>query len=452
MRIWFAILLAAPFLSGCRYSDHADNPGVPVKLRAAAPSAPAPPPKPATGTKPGPVPDGIRATQLRLKAALARGRAYLVVPQAVEVSTAYASSYASPSVVGKDDPRVTWLGGKSASPTRYPFTQARIGQARTNGDPSVPGFVGLPQSRRGINNGIAFRLPGGNSEFELVLFDYGWTNLLHVAVDNAFVNDTGFDVTPQQRGRLVYYRVRLPPAAVSRKITLTFGSRPFVGLRLPANHTIGPKQVEVAPASAVFVGDSITAGSVAGQIPVFWPLQASYRLGITDPIVTAIGGSGYVARFPKASGFNFRERLNDDVIRAIPRGEPDAVFIAGGINDCFTRPEAAAATATNASAVFRRIREKLPNTVIFVIGPWTDYENAGLAAYEKANGACRDAIFGAARSVPYTYTIDVSTWVTASNKDRIFQGTAYGPHPVAAGHAIYGARVAAAVSAIIRSW
>ena len=78
-------------------------------------------------------------------------------------------------------------------------------------------------------------------------------------------------------------------------------------------------------------------------------------------------------------------------------------------------------------------------------------DHANRRPAEAYYGACRDAIFAAANTVAGTYAIDVADWVTLENRGTIFDGTANGPHPTDAGHAIYGERAADAIRAIVDS-
>ena len=99
-----------------------------------------------------------------------------------------------------------------------------------------------------------------------------------------------------------------------------------------------------------------------------------------------------------------------------------------------------------ALAYFKAIRAAAPQTLIFVLGPFTDWSNP---SYSVTSFACRDAIFSAANQVSYTYTIDVSNWVTLANRDQVFNRTVYGPHPIDSGHYIYGQRAGDAIRAIL---
>ena len=313
-----------------------------------------------------------------------------------------------------------------------------------------------PGYRLGINNGVEFTLPQNQNEFELVLLDAGVGLPMTMLVDGKLTNASGYDLDLHSTGEFKYSRIVLPPSSSARKIALDFGYRPFRNLRLPLNQTVGPFPTPLAPASVVFIGDSITEGTGSSYIDRSWPMQAAYRLGISDPIMSGQGGSGYLRRRPEV-GYNFRERLSDATLATnissnpaiFTGGAPDAIVVAGGINDCSVAPGGpftADQVGTEALAYFRAIRAAAPQSLIFVLGPFTDYNNA---TYSATSIACRDAIFSAANQVTYTYTIDVSDWVTMANRDQVFDGNVYGPHPIDSGHYIYGQRAADAIRAIL---
>lgn len=417
-----------------------------------------PPPTPIPVPVPTPAPAPVLSSIVRLRTALPLGQELQVQPVAVQITNLNNKSYyadGAVTVVGHSDPRLRWLGGRFAVGTKYPATLAKYGQAITNGDITIDNALGLPNGRRGINIGIEFTLPANQSEFELVLLDAGVFSPMTILVDGKLTNATGYNLENTNTGGFKNSRIVLPTSSAARKITLNFGDRPFIELRLPANETVGAIPVLPAPATVVFIGDSITEGGSSADRS--WSMQAAYRLGISDPIVSAQGGSGYLARRPQTGGYNFRERLvdaaqskNTSTNPAIfSGGAPDAIVIAGGINDCSVGPGGpytAAQTGTEALAYFRAIRAANPEALIFVLGPFTDY-NA--VPYSPTSLACRDEIFAAANQVSYTYTIDVSDWVTLANRDQVFNGTVDGPHPIDSGLYIYGQRAGDAIRAIL---
>lgn len=430
------LIPAVTLLSGCGGSD--GNPSSPPA------SVPAPAPTPS----PTPTPTPTSAGFAKLQASLSEGRALTVDASAGATVTTLAgtSSFTSPEVIAFDDPRIRWLGGKWISGPNYPYDRARVGQSTTYRDPADLNGAGLPRYRAGENNGVQFVLPANQNEFEAVLLDSGSPQNINLIVDGFATSASGYSGEQVFNGSFKYTRFSLPPSGQARTVTVNFGFRPFMGLRLPSGGTIDA--APTANASVVFIGDSITEGAVSTMADMAWPMQAAYRLGIPNSIVSGVGGSGYLKRYPSDTGYNFRDRI-DDVLTAVDGGPPDAVIIAGGINDCSVAPGgpySADEVGSAALTYFRELRSGAPDMPIFVLGPFTDYNHPD---YSQTLTTCRDAIFLAASQVSETHTIDVSDWVTSANRDIIFDGTNNGPHPINAGHAIYGQRAAEAMIRIL---
>lgn len=409
--------------------------------------APTPTPTPTPTLTPPPVPP---TTAARLRAAMALGAARVVDDLGIIVSNSAASVFPTGVLIEPDDARIRYLGGVAIRGTTFPYRLAILGQAVTNGDPTILSGTGLPASRSGINNGYEFTLPAGSNTFEVSNLRAGFNSPIQIEIDGISSSDAGYDngFALVGDGNIIYTGVTLPQSLVARKIKILTSWRPFLGIRLPTGNDIGPAPQRIAPISVVFQGDSITTGSVAGHSVLSWIMQASYRLGIDNPINIGVGSSGYLRKLPITTGYNFRERLGD-VVKAVNGGPPDVVVVAGGINDCSVAPGGpytAAETGAEALAYFQAIRTAAPETLIFVLGPFTDWNNA---TYSQTSRDCRDAIFASAAQMSKTYTIDVADWVTLANRDTVFSGTTNGPHPTNAGHAIYGERFAAAFAGII---
>ena len=407
-----------------------------------------------------PPPAPVLPSIIHLRTALALGQELQVQPLAVQITNSNNKSYYADStvtVIDHSDSRLRWLGGRFADGTTYPASLARYGQSVTNGDLTITNSFGLPRDRSGINNGIEFTLPPNQTEFELVLLDAGVPTPMTMLVDGKLTNVGGYNLENGNTGGIKYSRIVLPSSLSARKVTLDFGARPFIGLRLPTSETVGALPQSPAPATVVFIGDSITEGAGSSSPDRSWPMRAAYRLGISDPVVSGQGGSGYLRRRPEPGGYNFRERLSDATeskniasnTATFTGGTPDAIVIAGGINDCGVAPggpNTMDQVGTEALAYFKALRAAAPQTLIFVLGPFTDYNNAN---YSATSFTCRDTIFAAAKKVPYIYTVDVSDWVTSANRDQVFNGNTYGPHPVDSGHYIYGQRAADAIRELL---
>lgn len=438
LRIVGFLIPTATLLSGCGGSD--ENPS--------SPPVSVPAPTPTASSTPTPTPTPTSSGFAKLQATLSEGRALTVDASAGATVTTLsgASSFTSPEVIAFDDTRIRWLGGKWISGPNYPYDRARVGQSTTYRDPADLNGAGLPRYRAGENNGVQFVLPANQNEFEAVLIDSGSPQNINLIVDGSATSASGYSGDQVFKGSFNYTRFSLPPSGQARTVTVNFGFRPFMGLRLPAGGAIDSPTA--ANASVVFIGDSITEGAVSTMADMAWPMQAAYRLGIANPIVSGVGGSGYLKRYPSDAGYNFRDRI-DDVLTAVDGGPPDAVIIAGGINDCSVAPGGPYSPSEVGSAAltyFQELRSGAPDMPIFVLGPFTDYNHPD---YSQTLAACRDAIFEAANQVSDSHTIDVSDWVSNANRDVIFDGNNNGPHPVNAGHAIYGQRAAEAMIRIL---
>jgi lysophospholipase L1-like esterase len=375
------------------------------------------------------------------------GEPRTISPQTVAFSIGESSSYPDGIVIPLTDPKVRLLGGIHLNGPSYPLDGFKVPQAVNTRLPLVPTSQ-YSGSRYGLVTGLEFVLAVGQSEFELYFHDSGRPTPIEMAIDGRLINDDGIPVSWRNDGSLRHMRFVLPAAGQNRRITVYANGNPFGHVKLPAGGSLVdlPSGLGTS-ASIVFEGDSITEGAVASRATKFWPLHAAMRLGVRNPIVVGVGSSGYLSKRPDNAAIPARIA---NVLEAVNGGPPDAVVLAAGINDCSVAPPAPfplAEVQAAALAYFKALRAAAPDMVIIVLGPFTDY-NA--VPYSATSQACRDAIFEAARQVPMTYTVDVSDWVTFANRDIVFDGNTYGPHPVDSGHAIYGQRAAEAISSIIR--
>ena len=373
-----------------------------------------------------------------MKAALQQGAPLAVSAMPVNVTVSLnASNYADPVHVPADDGRLRLLGGPYLRGKTFPAYNFLHGQAITPNVVLQDSGYGIP-NRYSLDMGIVFELPRNQSEFEVIVLNNG-SPRLRILVDGRLTDPVGYVLrSGPVTGATVYAKVVLPPSKLSRHIKVSYNRQAIAGLNLPQGGSIDAARA--ARASVVFLGDSITEGTGSTSADRNFVQQASYRLGIDNPINVGLGGSGYIAARSGERNFNQRTR---DVLEAVNGRAPDAVVVAGGINDC---GNPAAELRQAALTLFQTLRKGAPNMPIFVVGPYTDYNNYDYPSWKKA---CRDTIFSAASEVSGTYTIDTSDWVTLANRDTVFAGTSNGPHPIDSGHRIYGQRLAAAMAAII---
>ncbi|AKM09605.1 hypothetical protein AB433_05825 [Croceicoccus naphthovorans] len=361
-------------------------------------------------------------------------------PVTVQISAGFASAFADGVVIPSDDSRVIVLGGRTATPVDSWAQGYLFPQAKTLYAPMFDAN-GFSNQRRGSLTGIDFVLPGGQSEFEVVTRDSGLASGVFLSVDGAETSTSALDFLAQQTGKRRYTRVVMPPSAQDRRITLRGSAMIYSGLRLPSGEALGSPPAFEGP-TAVFIGDSVTEGTGAGHVTRSWGAWMASMLGWHDPILAAVGGTGYLQRLDEK--LNFADRP-EDVLEAVNGGPPDVAVIAGGINDCGRHEPAALEEA--ARHYFEVLRDGAPDMVIFVFGPFSSYYG-----YGEDLTACRDAIFSAANSVSGTYTVDVTGWVTPETRDVIFDGTNNGPHPIPAGHRLYGEYGATKLRQIIQAF
>ena len=380
----------------------------------------------------------------RLKAALATGGAIQIGDIAVSVSSRLRESWiADAQFIEPDDERITMLGGRHTRASGYPYRETLLNQAVTTREP-VYDDAGYTAARYGLNDGIEFVLPAGQSRIELVSIDGGTPGNLIIEIDGVRTNLAGYPSGQTFSGSWLYNLVEMPESQSARTVRVWLRNRAFGGLRLPAGETLGLRP-DNTPASMVFIGDSISEGSNASHVVNTWPMHVAARLGIGNPIMASIGGTGYLQR--RGQQFNFLDR-SEDVLEAVTGGPPDAVVIAGGLNDCrsdgtgFTPQEMGDAAAS----YFAGLRSAAPDMVIFVLGPFS--YNGGVP-YPAHLAECRDAIFAAAAGVEGTYTIDVSGWLPSGDQSAFFNLAIDGVHPNDYGHSVYGEKAAAAMGEII---
>lgn len=399
---------------------------------------PTPAPTPSPTASPTPTPAGI----VRLQQSLLSGRPPAENHVSVSTTTQVgASQLATMVLIQPDDPRIRILGGRHSRGATYPRSEFLNPQVISPTGATVDS-AGFAYERYGLLTGFEFVLPAGSSRFEVLLFDSGGPGNLILEIDGARTNAAGYADNWGGSGNLHYTLFELPPSNSARAITIRTAGRPFGGLRLDGGATIAsaPAAWDSA-ASVVFVGDSITEGTGASHPVRSWASEAAYRLGIDGPIISAVGGTGYLRR--RGENNNFSDRIAD-VLTAVDGGPPDAVVVAGGINDCDVY--SAADIGSAARQYFEALRSGAPAMPIIVIGPFARFDQV---PYSSQWLQCRDAIFSSAATVPGVYTVDVSSWLTNENRYWAFDEQNDVVHPNDAGHLLYGDRAADAIRAII---
>lgn len=383
----------------------------------------------------------VKETFRKLKSALDRGAPRRILPQdpIAAVSLSLEPTMPAGTTLSREDPAVRFKGAHFVPGYGYPAGLFQYPVAVTSTQLGPPGpNVGLHAEQWANVSAFEFVLPAGAGAFEFLSIGHGAIGRLHIDVDGWGTNRTGYDIVAAGDGNLVYHRVDIQPAENDRLLALWTPARPFGGLRFEQGvsaRSLPGRSIT----SAVIIGDSITEGTGAVDSFFGFAPQLSYWLGTDLPIVSGLGGSGYLAAI--GDQFNFRERIVD-VLEALPAGLPDLAIIAGGINAIGVQPESGKFTNADMEAearlYFQALRAAAPAMVIAVVGPWSGNIEPSYSGHLFSG---RDALFEAARAIPGTLTIDVSEAVTAENREAVFGGTD-GVHPSRAGHAIYAETIA----------
>lgn len=385
----------------------------------------------------------------RLRAALAQERESKITALNIGVTTTIDESrIANGTFVPVASPCLKLLGGRHAHPETAPFSRFEYPQAITM-TPAQFDSSGFSKQRAGLMNGLAFVLPAGVDAFEVEMFDSGRPGNIVLEVDGDRTNDAGYDSGYASTGKALFTKFELRPSGKPRRIRLITNGRPIAGIRLPAGFDLDTAPMAGrAGATMMFIGDSITEGSVSSHVTKAWAFGAAERLGIDHPIIAGIGGTGYIRK--RGDQLNFGARP-EDVLEAVDGGPPDALVVAGGINDCGVNGYDYAPEEIGAAALsyFAKLRRAAPEMPIFVLGPFSYYDGVPYPAHLRQ---CRSALFGAANDVDGIYTVDTGDWVTTANRDTVFDDNRNGPHPIDSGHRIYAERAAAAIRPLIAAF
>ena len=261
-------------------------------------------------------------------------------------------------------------------------------------------------------------------------------------VDGEYASTT--PVAYPDDGNLYLTRVDFQGSRKSRRIRIETPNMRFGGVRLAPGDAISAPPAEPR-VRAVVLGDSFTEGMAAvGYSFDNYAAQLGYLAGWKDMYQSGVGATGYLAApSPK---LKFRDRLATDVFPF----NPHVLVVAGGINDTGSSKAELQAEAT---AVFDAVAKNLPNTIVFVIGPWSP----GFPRTEQ-----RDAIKAAVGTRANFYFIDnvAEQWQTGTGNVAHPKGDGNGDvyvsddgaHPSAAGHVYLAGKVAAAVKQVLNTF
>lgn len=194
------------------------------------------------------------------------------------------------------------------------------------------------------------------ASFEVLQKGLGGSDL-RIAVNGRLANTS--PVTYPADGNFYLTKVDFGSSA-TRSIRLLAAAPYFGGVRIGASDSL-QAPTQSPPLRVIFMGDSITEGPAGQNFPTSYAPLVADVMGWQDAWISGVGSTGYLAA--PAPKLTFRQRYADD-IKAFG---PDILIIAGGLNDASF---ADADIQTEAGKLFDQIQADLPNTLVYVLGPW----------------------------------------------------------------------------------
>ena len=239
-----------------------------------------------------------------------------------------------------------------------------------SGDMQIAGSV-YPDYLLGANRAVSYAVSQRKGNYLTIDFDtdaqslevfekgYGYTSLMRVVVDGRLASDTPFGY-PADGGR--YLTLLTFANRATRHIRLLAYDPYFGGVHIGPNDSIVRHAVPLR-VRAMFLGDSITEGPAGQDARSSYAALTAEVLGWDDAWLSGVGATGYLAA-PGAK-LTFRARYASDV----KAYAPEVLVIAGGINDAVYSD---LQIRTEASLLFDQIQADLPQTLVFVAGPWSN--------------------------------------------------------------------------------
>lgn len=337
------------------------------------------------------------------------------------------SQIASSVLVSWSDPRFSYTGKMVLAASTYPdYFYGQNKSVSYSPTSSECNFLNIDFCTDAAVFEISVKGTGGNSGMKIL-------------VDGQLVSDT--EISYPANGGLYLTKVDFGTKK-PRRIRLFCKNPHFGGIRVSPVDTVWSSPAQ--PIRCMFVGDSFTEGA-AGQLAFssYAPLAAA-QLGWGDTWISGVGSTGYLAApSPKLT---FRQRLDTDIVQF----SPDVLVIAGGINDTAFSD---AQIEEEANKLFNEIRAKLPNTPVFVLGPW----NPRNAIRPGLNTALKNATSG--RPNFYFVPNYDDAWITGTgtavaptgsgNSDVVISSD--NTHPTPYGITYLARRVADSIKTIINN-
>jgi acyl-CoA thioesterase-1 len=265
-------------------------------------------------------------------------------------------------------PLLTGIGTAAAVPLR-------TGPIRLSGFPVVAAGITSPdwnylKADRGYLTGSATGEPPYVLEFDLYgdAFEFGvkgltglnfqlWVDDQPIAL-TTLIPGTGNVPNSGSNHRVIvtfsavgHYRIRIEAGIVCR----------IGGIDVAANHSILPPTTAAPLYRAAFLGDSYSGpgGTSMQSGPASWCFEAARICG-WDPVVSSVGGTGYLAD-NSGSGVPFGSRVVNDILSL----DPDIVVVQGGYNDrAFTPGQ----ITTAARSLYSAILAGRPGATLYVVG------------------------------------------------------------------------------------
>lgn len=205
------------------------------------------------------------------------------------------------------------------------------------------------------------------------------------------------------------------------------------------------------------LGDSYVAGASPDHIRAIAAYVCAETLGVRNPILNGVGGTGYLNNNATAKTFGERIAAGDfDVARI---GAMDLVAMIGSVNDALS-VNAAYTDAAYQAAVTNAVGAAMtaqPGAIILVSGPqFTRNFQTGASRYAACAAGVAAAVSAAGETSGRVRYLDTSptagldawqtgtgtTAATVGDGSNDFFGAADGVHPNALGNANYGRRMA----------
>jgi len=393
---------------------------------------PGPTPSPAPTPTPPPAISAGDAIKQRLRAAANSVQPVTLFGDGATIVVSLSSADTSPiqgrRLVPWNDPAIRYVGRVQQTRDAFPYNLTGTNRAVNYGAGGI------------FSNKYFAEFQTDARVFEIVYVGTGQPSENRVLVNGRYVQFEA--VRGGTDGNTYVSRVTLSSSEL-RNIRVETIAANLYGIYVGASdRVIAPESSTTAPVRGLIIGDSYTEGAsgIAGvsEFEVY-AAQTARSLGWRDFYQSGVGATGYLAT--RNGSLKFRDRLSTDVFPF----QPEVVVVAGGLNDPFEGLQ------SEAAATFDAIRAGLPDTPIFVVGPWTPFGDQSSKAA---------AIRAAVGSRGNFYYVDNADWLTGGGSvgRPTGQGNgdtwvgADGTHLTQIGHDGTSMRLVSAIKTVYASW